>query len=562
MSGGRSKAKGTARSQASINHGAAKSREQRDDNIGQVRALAAKRAEEYYSLRPAQAIAREVKLRLQVANAKSREEEEREVQRLDLAFNFAPDGMELSDEEDRRRVREQEKVQHYWQARGSSRSGKWKSIPLGGKYDNQGQSSECPVWYLASNMTQWDTWAIIEGTRAGLNGKQFLRKVMTRHAEWFAAFTGHRLVVGQCHQKPHNIHAQHWFSVISEAIPDPGKTGARVNPQRPTGLLLGREDMKGRGKSPMRFAFLGKTGCTLANLRQAEYEINSLTGDPLMEKKLDEWIARRKRNGRPVLDLESEQKLVEIVSAVRAEHPEWELHFVAARKRHRELQSNIMGLIREEVAKRTDEFDSHDLRAKTEAEENATADPETPEGGMSHLSTPRQVEAHADLNVSKDPQPVLDARSRIAAMGDALRRTLAGIAPTPADLGFVCPATTSIGGFSLRPECWVELGEDLSAIELRDLAQAARELAAITEFTEFAAVIADLNRGDRSNPRFFDEGGRLDPIVENAAKAAANLGDRTRHPQYASIWAEWAKLAQRILDRIDGKQRGEERRLR
>lgn len=544
MSGGRSKAKGTARSQVSINHGAANSQEQGKENIEQVRALAAKRAEELYRIRPAQAIARAVKIGLKVAGAENREEEERQVQRLDLAFNFAPDGTEISDAEDKRRIREQEKVQFYWQTRGASRRGKWKSIPLGGQFDDQGQSSECPVWYLASNMTQWDTWAVIDGTRAGLDGKRFLKEVMKRHVAWFADFTSHRLIVGQCHKKPHNIHGQHWFSVIGEAIPDPGKEGAQIDPQRPTGILLGRPDMKGRGKSPMRFAFLGKTGCSLENLRRAGYDINALTGDPHMVEKLDAWIARRKRNGRPVLDMESEKKLEEIVAEVRAEHPEWERYFLAARERHRKEQSDLIRLIHEEISKRSLTLDSHDLRARTESEEakhsNADDVGGGPEGDLG--GTPAQRRTGPEVH---------DARSRVAAMGDALRRALAGIVPTSTDLKFIVQEPKAVGGYSLRPECWEELGEALSESALRDVVEVTRAMAAATEFTEFAAVKDALESGSTSNSQFFGEDGFLTMAVKLAANAAANLGRLVDHPLYVPNWAKWGEAALALLDQSE-----------
>lgn len=393
-------------------------------------------------------------------------------------------------------------------------------------------------------MTQWDTWAVIDGTRAGLNGKKFLIEVMTRHAAWFSDFTKHRLVVGQCHKKPHNIHAQHWFSVLGEAIPDPGKKDARLDRHRPTGLLLGRADMKGRGKSPMRFAFLGKTGCSLENLRRAGYDICALTGDPHMVEKLDAWIARRKRNGRPVLDMESEKKLEEIVAAVRAEHPEWEPYFLAARKRHREQQEGLIRLIHEEITKRLPNYDNYDLRARVESDEaihgNAD-DARKPESG----SQGDQPNAPAQQNTAL---PRVDDRSRIAAMGDALRRTLSGIPPTNADLSFIVPAPRSIGGYSLRPECWEQLGEALSEPSLRDVAQITRDFAAATEFTEFAAVEEALEAGDYSNPHYFERDGNLTRAVTRAAKAAANLSILTDHPLYCPAWADWGHVALTILD--------------
>lgn len=544
MSGGKSKAKGTARSQASIEHGAANGPAQSKDNLDQVRALAAQREQNLYAISPTQAIAHEVKLQSQVEGAKEREAEEVAIQPLDLAFNFSPGGDEISDAEDKRRVREEEKVQFYWAPRGASRSDKWKSVPLGGQYDNQGRSSECPVWYLASNMTQWDTWAVIDGTRAGLNGKKFLIEVMTRHAAWFADFTKHRLVVGQCHKKPHNIHAQHWVSVIGEAIPDPGKKDAQLDPQRPTGLLLGRADMKGRGKSPMRFSFLGKTGCSLENLRRAGYDICALTGDPHMVEKLDAWIARRKRNGRPVLDMESEKKLEEIVAAVRAEHPEWEPYFQAARERHRAQQEELIRLIHEQITRRLPNYDNYDLRARVDSEEakhDSADNVEKPESG----SQRDQPNAPAQHNTA--PAGVAD-RSRIAAMGDALRRTLSGIPPTHADLSFIVPAPRSIGGYSLGPECWEQLGEALSEPSLRDVAQITRVFAAATEFTEFAAVEEALEAGDYSNPDYFERDGNLTRAVTRAAKAAANLSILTDHPLYCPAWADWGHVALKILD--------------
>jgi len=545
MSGGKSKAKGTARSLASIEHGAANGPAQSKDNLDQVRALAAQREQKLYAISPTQAIAHEVKLQSQVEGASERESEEVAIQTMDLAFNFSPDGDEISDAEDKRRVREEEKVQFYWAPRGASRSGKWKSVPLGGQYDNQGRSSECPVWYLASNMTQWDTWAIIDGTRAGLNGKKFLKEVMTQHAAWFADFTKHRLVVGQCHKKPHNIHAQHWFSVIGEAIPDPGKKAAQLNSQRPTGLLLGRADMKGRGKSPMRFAFLGKTGCSLENLRRAGYDICALTGDPHMVEKLDAWIARRKQNGRPVLDMESEKKLEEIVAAVRAEHPEWEPYFKAARERHRVQQEELIRLIHEQITRRLPNYDNYDLRARVESDEAMHGDPDNvggePESGL-EVDQPNPSAPH------KLDSAGIDDRSRIAAMGDALRRTLAGIPPTKADLSFIVPAPQSIGGYSLRPECWEELGEALSESTLRDVARITRDFAAATEFTEFAAVSEALAVGDSSNPQYFERDGSLTRAVTRAAKAAATLGLLVDHPRYCPAWAEWGHVALKILD--------------
>ena len=545
MSGGRSKAKGTARSLASIEHGAANGPAQSKDNLDQVRALAAQREQKLYAISPTQAIAREVKLNIQVAGAKEREAEELAIQQLDLAFNFAPDGTEINDTEDKRRVREEEKVQFYWAPRGESRSGKWKSIPLGGKYDNQGRSSECPVWYLASNMNQWDTWAIIDGTRAGLPGKRFLMQVMTRHLAWFTEFTGHRPITGQCHKKPHNIHAQHWFSVIGAAIPDPGNQEAQIDPQRPAGMLLGRDDMKGRGKSPMRFAFLGKTGCSLENLRRAGYDINALTGDPNMTRKLDAWIARRKRNGRVVLDMESEKKLEEIVAVVRAEHPEWEPYFLAARERHREQQTELIRLIHKEVTGRLASYDNYDLRARTELEEakhgNADNVGGEPESGL-EVDQPNPPAPH------KLDSAGIDDRSRIAAMGDALRRTLAGIPPTKADLSFIVPAPQSIGGYSLRPECWEEIGEALSESTLRDVARITRDFAAATEFTEFAAVEEALEAGDYSNHHYFERDGNLTRAVTRAANAAAILSILTDHPLYCPAWADWGHVALKILD--------------
>lgn len=548
MSGGKSKSKGTARSQASINHGAANSREQGKENTEQVRALAAKRAEELYRIRPAQAIAREVRLGLQVADAKNREEEERQVQSLDLAFNFAPDGTEISDAEDKRRVREQEKVQFYWQARGASRSGKWRSIPLGGQYNNQGQSSECPVWYLASNMTQWDSWAVIDGTRAGLDGKQFLMEVMRRHAAWFADFTKQRLVVGQCHKKPHNIHGQHWFSVVGEEIPDPGKKEARVDQQRPTGLLLGRDDMKGRGKSPMRFAFLGKTGCSLANLRRAGYDINALTGDPHMVEKLDAWIARRKRHGRPVLDMESEKKLEEIVGAVRAQHPEWEPYFVAARDRHQKQQTDLIRLIHEEISKRAP-FDAFDLRARTESEETVTGIDEglSPEAYGEDAKS--RCPASGPVKTGSDSPVSLDKRSRVAAMGDALKRTLAGIAPTLLDRFFVIDSPTALGSYALAPHCREELQRALCEPDLAADAERARQLADAAEFTDFEkAAIAfddDGSDGDAEQRRKHEN-----EVLWIAANAAKTLGLQVEHERYMPSWTTRAKAAMHFLDRL------------
>lgn len=145
-------------------------------------------------------------------------------------------------------------------------------------------------------------------------------------------------------------------------------------------------------------------------------------------------------------------------------------------------------------------------------------------------------------------RPGPDRRTMISMMGDALRRALAGIQPTPTDMIFIKKSCTSIGGYTLKPKCWDELGEAQSDPSCRDVVETTRSLAAATEFTEFAAAKDALKSDYRSNPQFFDEDGNLTRGVARAAKAAATLGLLIDHPLYCPAWAEWGRHATALLE--------------
>jgi hypothetical protein len=374
VSAGRPKSRGTARSRGAVEHGLANGGRQRRDQIPQREGRIAAVDEELAALSPERVATRRATLGLKKEEAAEQLAAERAIQGLGLGFNFLLDGTEVSDADDKRLVREAEKVQTYWKQRTGERAGEWKSAPLGGYIDDNGESAECPVWYFCSNMTPWHTWAIIDGTRDGLNGKEFLKVVMTRHTVWLAEYTMHRLVCGQCHQKPNNIHNQSWWSVIGEAIGNPSKPKELPSRSRPTGHLLGRPDMKGRGKSPMKFTFLCKTGCSLANLRREGFDINKLTGDPEMSDKLDRWILKRRSNGHEPLDMVSEFKLSDIVEAACIEFPKWAPYFSAAKERHKEKKIEELRRIHEEVTREKARADLHDLQARLEAAERTSAE--------------------------------------------------------------------------------------------------------------------------------------------------------------------------------------------
>ena len=71
---------------------------------------------------------------------------------------------------------------------------------------------------------------------------------------------------------------------------------------------------------------------------------------------------------------------------------------------------------------------------------------------------------------------IIDARARIVAMGDALRRTVSGASPTTLDLAFLEPDKEAIGGYTLQRECWDELVEALGDGELKKDAEETRRL--------------------------------------------------------------------------------------
>lgn len=353
--GSEPKSTGGGRSAASRAHLGATSRAQQDDQDQQyfARLVADRQRLEELDGDPRRKAAARVKLRRKVASGDtSRLAAHERIKRLDIAFNLSADGSrEVSNAELDRLIAEATKNDCYWKDRGGRRAGEYKAVPLGGTANAQGHGND-PTRYLAINSLPWQTWALVDAAAAELPTKEFLVHATRRFMPVFEELTGLRSVVWAVHKKPNNIHPQPTMSCISLPCPRPGKPPRNSQgEERVAGMLLGRPDHRGRGRSPLAWALLGKAGCSLAHLRDAGFDLPGLTGDEHINTKLDEWIAYAGKNKNIVLDLEAEKKWADCITATLEVFPAFRDFFAVAWERFREQKKELIEAIAAEIAK-------------------------------------------------------------------------------------------------------------------------------------------------------------------------------------------------------------------
>lgn len=351
---------GGGRSPGTRAHLGATSKTQEVDQDLQFEARLKAEKEELEQLEQNQArkAARRAKLKIKTETADQRRGDKDRANGLGIAFNMLPDGSEVSDTEVEQIVKSAAAVDHYWKDCGGKRAGEYKAVPLGGSVDARGRGND-PTRYLAVNARPWHTWGLLDATEAGLPGKAFLKHAVRLFAPEFERLTGIRAIIWPVHSKPNNIHPQPMMCCISAPCSRPGRQPkSKRKVEKTAGILLSHPNRRGRGHSPLDWALVGKTVCSLEHLRCAGFDLSSLTGDPLILEKLEDWIAYAEKNGNKALDLEAEKKWDECVLATLREFPEFRPYFDASWTRFKAQKDKESAAVLAEIAKDAEQLAS------------------------------------------------------------------------------------------------------------------------------------------------------------------------------------------------------------
>lgn len=432
--------------------------------------------------------AERAKLRIKKETAVERRAQKDRVKKIDLAFNMRPDGTEVSDAEVDQIVKAAASVDHYWKDCGGKRAGEFKAVPLGGSVDNLGRAND-PTRYLAINARPWHTWGLLDATEAGLPGKAFLKHAVLLFAPIFQNMTGIRALVWPVHKKANNIHIQPMMCCITSPCPRPGKQPKQKRKdEKVAGLLLTHPDRRGRGHSPLDWALVGKTVCSLQHLRLAGFDLPALTGDPEILVQLKSWIDYAEKSGHKALDLEAEKELDKcILDAVEA-FPAFRPYFDKAWERYKLQKEKEVAAIMAEIAKDTRELENQNWKDRCARLERDNA--EIKEGAqMIHENAKAVVAENNAVKKTRPSQPTaLGSGAEEAIRTNAkseMRRQFEVLRELESFIVALSIANSSKAPIAMKPN-WGPLHEKAPCGDLRPSKKFFDVLASLTDFVEEA----------------------------------------------------------------------------